>query len=152
MPTATIGITATYQRFSVRLSGTAGWRTTAVDAPGFADANTSYRWLTARVQTCFDAVRAAKLEVAGCIGFESGTLRVAAHDIVNATASNRLWLAPQLGLRSTLALGHSRWRATVQVTANAPIIRDRYQFQPATTVAQTAAITVAVDFGAALHF
>ncbi|HPH69326.1 MAG TPA: hypothetical protein PLF40_26415, partial [Kofleriaceae bacterium] len=152
MPTITIGVAAKLKRFTLRMSGTGGWRSTPVDATGYPNASASYRWLTARAQGCIDIVHQAPFELAGCIGFEVGSLNVAAHNIVNATASSRLWLAPQLGLRSHVRLGQSRWHALAQFGIAAPIIRDRYQFQPATTIAQTAAITVAVDFGAAVHF
>ena len=107
-------------------------------------------WLAARPSACWLPLH-GNLELDACGHVEAGALRASGEDIAPGQSITRAWLAA--GVHAD-----ARWRVSpmvyllVQAAVSAPFQRDRFLFQPQTTIYETPAVTGWVGVGGCLHF
>jgi hypothetical protein len=109
----------------------------------------SFLWLAGRGSACWRFERA--VAVAGCADLEAGLVRAVGEDIILGRAIDRPWAAA--GVHAALEWP-VRGRSFGQFRAGAtfPFTRDRYVFQPAMSIHETAAVVGWVALGVGVRF
>jgi hypothetical protein len=141
------------------LEGRARWRDTATlslavlaghDRTDMGGAAASFTLIATRARGCVLPVH-GRLELAACAHVEVGAVVAAGEGIAQGRSVTRLWLAPGLDT-------HIRWPLTarvfaqLEVGASAPLVRDRYLFEPNMTIHQTAAVSGWLGLGVGMQF
>jgi hypothetical protein len=97
-----------------------------------------FTYVVARPSGC--VLQELRVELAACANASIGVIRVAAEEIVNARALDRLWLSAGAGVLVRWPT-RSRGFAQLELGASAPILRDRYRFNPGLVVHETPVVT-----------
>jgi hypothetical protein len=107
-------------------------------------------WMVARPAACWRPLR-GQLELDACAHIEAGAVRASGENIVLGQSITRAWIAAGVHLDALWRLS-PLFYVQLEVAASAPFQRDRYLFQPATTIYETPALTGWVGVGGGLHF
>jgi hypothetical protein len=111
----------------------------------------TFRWTAGALEGCSFQWSAGSFRASPCVRFEAGTLEGEGSDIVPAKAKRRTWLA--LG-----AVGQAEWTFLEPLTLDfgaglvVPLIRDRFFFQPDTTLYRPPAVGGLVRAGLGVRF
>jgi hypothetical protein len=114
----------------------------------FSGGQLRFRWLSSQTALCGRVARYLYVGE-GCLALEAGTLQTKAGQIINATSSARLWLAPGIVIRARrsvpeLATGLS---AVASFGLWAPVTRDVYIIQPGNIIHRTPILSATLELG-----
>jgi hypothetical protein len=107
-------------------------------------------WMVARPSVCWRPLRGT-LELDGCGHVEAGAMRASGEDVVLGQSITRAWVAAGVHVDARWRLGPMVY-VQLELSASAPFQRDRFLFQPATTIYETPAVTGWVGAGGGVHF
>jgi hypothetical protein len=143
MPTVAANASLGRGRWSLQ-SGVIAGQTTAM----FTGGQLRFRWLSSQTGLCGRISRGVYVGEA-CAAVAAGTLQTKAGQVINATSSARLWLAPGLRLRAHRGLPELGKGLSVIASVGlwAPVTRDNYIIQPANLIHKTPKLTIAVELG-----
>jgi hypothetical protein len=107
-------------------------------------------WMTGRPTACWLPLR-GRIELAACGHVEAGLIRATGQHIVLGQSISRAWWATGVHLDAQYRINHSNF-IELQVGTEIPLQRDRYLFQPSTTIHQAAVVVGWVAVGLGIHF
>jgi hypothetical protein len=132
-------------RLALGLGALVGYDRTRLDI-----GRATFWWFATRAASCVTST-AIGLELAGCGHVEIGAVHAAGEDIAMGRSVTRLWLAAGLHARVAWPADSSSF-VELELGGSVPFERDRYLFQPNTTIHETADVTGWICVGVGKRF
>jgi hypothetical protein len=120
------------------------------DATSRDMATATFSWLAARPSACW-LVWSRVVEASACGHAEIGIVRASGSNIVDGRGVTRLWAASGLHVGARWPM-RSRIFGQLELGASVPFVRDRYIFNPNTTIHETQVVTAWLGVGVGVRF
>jgi hypothetical protein len=139
------------ERGMVRASVRASFLRSSSGRLTYSEGRAEFVWTVGSLEVCPYRWASGSFEIDPCLGAEGGVIEGRGLNRVPATIATRPWFA-------ALAAGRLRWRplefASLELEAggHAAMHRERYYFEPGTTVHQTSILGLVLAVGAEVRF
>ena len=110
----------------------------------------TFRLVLGGLRACYSP-RRGDLDVAGCAGFELGSLHADGFGVLHPRPADSLWVAGALGLRASLEIV-APFRLALDLTMGVPLLRDRFALDQIGVVYQPSPFVGRAFLGPELRF